>query len=63
MVGARWRGVGYFIGHICLGLRSDYLAIATLGIAEIIKAFLKTLIGLPAALPPCLRSLANAGAC
>ncbi|WP_114418088.1 branched-chain amino acid ABC transporter permease [Marinospirillum perlucidum] len=33
--------VGYFIGHICLGLRSDYLAIATLGIAEIIKAFLK----------------------
>ncbi|PXX96289.1 branched-chain amino acid ABC transporter permease [Halomonas sp. LBP4] len=34
-------GIGYFIGHICLGLRSDYLAIATLGIAEIIKAFLK----------------------
>lgn len=34
-------GVGYLIGHICLGLRSDYLAIATLGIAEIIKAFLK----------------------
>ncbi len=34
-------GVAYFIGHICLGLRSDYLAIATLGIAEIIKAFLK----------------------
>ena len=33
--------VGYFIGHVCLGLRSDYLAIATLGIAEIIKAFLK----------------------
>lgn len=33
--------VAYFIGHICLGLRSDYLAIATLGIAEIIKAFLK----------------------
>lgn len=33
--------VGYFIGHICLGLRSDYLAIATLGVAEIIKAFLK----------------------
>jgi branched-chain amino acid transport system permease protein len=29
------------IGRICLGLRSDYLAIATLGIAEIIKAFLK----------------------
>ncbi|MDI5984612.1 branched-chain amino acid ABC transporter permease [Halomonas sp. M4R5S39] len=34
-------GIGYVIGHICLGLRSDYLAIATLGIAEIIKAFLK----------------------
>ena len=33
--------IAYFIGHICLGLRSDYLAIATLGIAEIIKAFLK----------------------
>ncbi len=33
--------VGYFIGRICLGLRSDYLAIATLGIAEIIKALLK----------------------
>ncbi|WP_110690749.1 branched-chain amino acid ABC transporter permease [Salinicola endophyticus] len=34
-------GIGYLIGHICLGLRSDYLVIATLGIAEIIKAFLK----------------------
>ena len=33
--------IAYGIGHICLGLRSDYLAIATLGIAEIIKAFLK----------------------
>ena len=41
MGGALAGGVGYFIGHICLGLRSDYLAIATLGIAEIIKAFLK----------------------
>ncbi|WP_043531483.1 branched-chain amino acid ABC transporter permease [Litchfieldella xinjiangensis] len=39
--GALAGGLGYFIGHICLGLRSDYLAIATLGIAEIIKAFLK----------------------
>lgn len=39
--GALAGGVGYFIGHVCLGLRSDYLAIATLGIAEIIKAFLK----------------------
>ncbi|MFQ3229633.1 branched-chain amino acid ABC transporter permease [Reinekea sp.] len=33
--------ISYGVGHICLGLRSDYLAIATLGIAEIIKAFLK----------------------
>ncbi|WP_136247100.1 branched-chain amino acid ABC transporter permease [Halomonas borealis] len=39
--GALAGGVGYFIGNICLGLRSDYLAIATIGIAEIIKAFLK----------------------
>nr|WP_251976369.1 MULTISPECIES: branched-chain amino acid ABC transporter permease [unclassified Salinicola] len=39
--GALAGGVGYLIGHICLGLRSDYLVIATLGIAEIIKAFLK----------------------
>ncbi|WP_137392103.1 branched-chain amino acid ABC transporter permease [Rhodoligotrophos defluvii] len=47
-VGLGWIGggivaglVGYAIGRICLGLRSDYLAIATLGIAEIIKALLK----------------------
>jgi len=33
--------LAWFVGHICLGLRSDYLAIATLGIAEIIKAVLK----------------------
>lgn len=33
--------LAWFMGHICLGLRSDYLAIATLGIAEIIKAVLK----------------------
>lgn len=33
--------IAYGVGHICLGLRSDYLAIATLGISEIIKAFLK----------------------
>ncbi len=32
--------VGYMIGRICLGLRSDYLVIATLGIAEIIKALM-----------------------
>ncbi len=33
--------VGYYIGKACLGLRGDYLAIATLGFAEIIKAVLK----------------------
>ncbi len=33
--------VAYGIGKACLGLRSDYLAIATLGVAEIIKAILK----------------------
>ena len=33
--------IAYFIGKACLGLRSDYLAIATLGFAEIIKAILK----------------------
>ncbi|HED13260.1 MAG TPA: branched-chain amino acid ABC transporter permease [Gammaproteobacteria bacterium] len=41
MGGLAAAAVGYWIGRICLGLRSDYLAIATLGIAEIIKAFLK----------------------
>jgi len=33
--------IAYFIGKISLGLRSDYLAIATLGISEIIIYFLK----------------------
>ncbi len=33
--------IAWFVGKICLGLRSDYLAIATLGIAQIIKHFLK----------------------
>ncbi len=33
--------IAWGIGKVCLGLRSDYLAIATLGIAEIIKAILK----------------------
>lgn len=42
VVGAVAAGIiAYGIGRICLGLRSDYLAIATLGIAEIIKHFLK----------------------
>ncbi len=33
--------LAWVIGRICLGLQSDYLAIATLGIAEIVKAVLK----------------------
>ncbi|WP_099866812.1 branched-chain amino acid ABC transporter permease [Pararhizobium haloflavum] len=33
--------IAWVVGKICLGLRSDYLAIATLGIAQIIKTFLK----------------------
>ena len=34
-------GAAYLVGKIALGLRSDYLAIATLGISEIILAMLK----------------------
>jgi branched-chain amino acid transport system permease protein len=34
-------GAAWVVGKTALGLRSDYLAIATLGIAEIIIAFLK----------------------
>lgn len=34
-------GVAYIIGKIALGLRTDYLAIATIGISEIIRALLK----------------------
>ena len=34
-------GAAYLVGKLTLGLRSDYLAIATLGIAEIILAILK----------------------
>ena len=34
-------GVAWFIGRVALGLREDYLAIATLGISEIIIATLK----------------------
>lgn len=42
LVGGVVAGVlAWFVGRICLGLRSDYLAIATLGIAEIIRAVLK----------------------
>ena len=34
-------GIAWFIGKVALGLRADYLAIATLGISEIIIAVLK----------------------
>lgn len=54
-------GAAWFIGKTALGLRSDYLAIATLGIAEIILAVLrnedwlargvKNVIGLPRPVP------------
>jgi branched-chain amino acid transport system permease protein len=33
--------IAWFVGKVCLGLRTDYLAIATLGFAQIIKTFLK----------------------
>jgi len=39
--GAFAAGVAWAIGHIALGLRSDYFAIATLGISEIVIALLK----------------------
>ena len=32
--------IAWGVGKVCLGLRADYLAIATLGIAQIIKTFL-----------------------
>lgn len=54
-------GAAWLIGKTALGLRSDYLAIATLGIAEIIIAILKNedwlsrgvknVVGLPRPLP------------
>jgi len=54
-------GVAWIIGKTALGLRSDYLAIATLGIAEIIVAIMKNedwlargvknVIGLPRPVP------------
>ena len=54
-------GAAWLIGKTALGLRSDYLAIATLGIAEIILAVLKNedwlsrgvknVVGLPRPLP------------
>lgn len=36
-------GVAFIVGRICLGLRTDYLAIATIGISEIIRALLKNM--------------------
>jgi branched-chain amino acid transport system permease protein len=36
-------GIAYLVGKICLGLRTDYLAIATIGISEIIRALLKNM--------------------
>ncbi|MEO5804890.1 branched-chain amino acid ABC transporter permease [Devosia sp.] len=35
--------VAYIVGKICLGLRTDYLAIATIGISEIIRALIKNM--------------------
>ncbi|MFT6659061.1 branched-chain amino acid ABC transporter permease [Maritalea sp.] len=35
--------VAYIIGKICLGLRTDYLAIATIGVSEIIRALIKNM--------------------
>ncbi|WP_196260711.1 branched-chain amino acid ABC transporter permease [Pelagibacterium limicola] len=34
-------GIGFFVGKVSLGLRTDYLAIATIGIAEILRAVIK----------------------
>ena len=54
-------GLAFLIGKIALGLRSDYLAIATLGISEIVIAILKfeswatrgvnNVVGLPRPVP------------
>ncbi|AKR57439.1 Branched-chain amino acid transport system permease protein LivM [Devosia sp. H5989] len=35
--------IAYIIGRICLGLRTDYLAIATIGISEILRALVKNM--------------------
>ena len=35
--------IAYIVGKICLGLRTDYLAIATIGISEIIRALIKNM--------------------
>src|SRR6185437_2148645 len=36
-------GIAWVIGRICLGLRTDYLAIATIGISEILRALIKNM--------------------
>jgi branched-chain amino acid transport system permease protein len=36
-------GIAWVVGRICLGLRTDYLAIATIGISEIIRALIKNM--------------------
>lgn len=36
-------GVAFIIGKVALGLRTDYLAIATIGISEIIRALIKNM--------------------
>ncbi len=36
-------GIAYVVGKISLGLRTDYLAIATIGISEIIRALIKNM--------------------
>jgi len=36
-------GVAWIVGKIALGLRTDYLAIATIGISEIIRALIKNM--------------------
>ena len=46
IVGAFFAGaLAYIIGKIALGLRADYLAIATLLISEIVIAVISTRIG------------------
>jgi branched-chain amino acid transport system permease protein len=66
-------GVAWIIGRICLGLRTDYLAIATIGISEIIRALLKNMdwltrgtltvspIPWPTPTPPDLRAMGVPG--
>ncbi|GGE25837.1 branched-chain amino acid ABC transporter permease [Primorskyibacter flagellatus] len=62
-------GAAWLIGKTALGLRSDYLAIATLGIAEIILAVMKNedwlargvknVIGIPSPLPTAVQLQEN----